>query len=237
MQNFFLRQIETEEGTDHYELSTQENGSEMITIRSEVASLDEHSDLRKLYYIVKKEVVGIQPNSLYEHFSEYTKASREREFLRRIYSQNATSEDHHTSIKRLFNMCHTDAVIQMYINLIAHEQNGVLDEAERERWETIVSSTIRILRATIYEPSKHLFSFKFSTLTARGIDGETGYVRLNSNLHQLAGCRCAFAHELEPQFGYYLTHFDTLTPREYEKMYDTVNRTCVLILHAILVGY
>ncbi len=235
--NFFLSQKAAGEERDHYELCLKEDADGMVTLRSEEAHLDEYSELRKLYYFVRREVMGSHSNALCEQLADYTKGSKERDFLCRIYSHSATSEDYHTSIKRLFDMCHTNAVIRMFTNLLAQEQGGSMDDAEQERWEIIATSTIRILRETIYEPSKHLFSFKFPAMTARGIDGETGYVRFNSSLHQLAGCRCAFAHELEPEFGYYLTHIDTLTPKEYEKMYDTVNRTCVLILRAVLSGF
>ncbi len=233
----FLSRKEAEEGKDHYELSSEDDSGSLTRVSCEITALTEPSALRKLYYFVEQEVSCTKPNTLFDQFNAYTKESQEREFLRRIRARSADSEDNHIGVKKLFEMCHEDMVVRMYLKLLTLERDGPLSQAEQERWEAIVSSTITILRETVYEPSKHLFSFKFPTMTARGFDGENGHVRLNSSLHQLAGCRCAFAHELDPAFGYYLTHLDSITPKEYDRLYDVVNRTCALFLHAVLAGF
>lgn len=239
--NIILCQGEDKDGYDSYMLYAEESpGSKRILLSGEYARLSHPSELRILFYLVTSMVSEAdKPSSdrLFEQLRAYTAESMQRAYLARIRATGTHSESNCTSIQKLFALCQEAAVVPMYLSLMEDEKGCSLPPQERNRLSTIITAAITIIRETVCEPNKHLFSLKSSLFFAETSDGEKNLGRLTSNLHKLAGCRCAFAHELEPMFGYYLTHIETITPQEYATMQDTVNRACALLLRGVLANF
>lgn len=138
-------------------------------------------------------------------------------------------------IQELFALAHESRVIQLYLDRIAKEMAGKLTQREIERLDALASATITLIEESECVPCNHLVSLNPDPGIAKSIDGKAANFAISDvSLKKVAGCACSIAHEMDPKFGYYVTHLDTISGKEYEHLDDIVHPACALLLYHII---
>lgn len=222
---------------DDYRLCYVEDG-ETTVVMEEISLLDHPNVLRRLYWEIAHDCTDEPANPLMEQIRAYMRQSQERYFQCKILGNDLISaEKQCILIMQLFEMCDEDVVTKLYLNAMEGEDGPRMAVKESERLSKLASATITIIRQTKLNPRKVLFSIKRSSTVAHGFDGESGYLRLHSGLNRIANAYCAWPFELDPEFAYSISHYDTLRQKEHDRLYETINRTCALLLLSILKDY
>lgn len=233
----YLIPVRMDSEKDDYRLSYVEDGETTI-IMEEMSLIDHPNVLRRLYWEITHDFADEPTDPLMEQIRAYMRQSQERYFQSRIMGNDLISaEKKHILIMHLFEMCDADIVTQLYLNALEDEDAPQMAIEERERLSELASATITIIRQTRLNPRKVVFSIKHSSSIAHGFDGENGYLRLNSGLNRIANAYCAWPFELDPEFAFSISHCDTLRKKERDRLYETINRTCALLLLSILKDY
>ena len=138
-------------------------------------------------------------------------------------------------IQKLFALGHESRIIQLYLDRITKETAGALSQREIERLDALASATITLIEESECIPSNHLVSLKPDPGIAKSIDGKAANFAISAvSLKKVAGCACSIAHEMDPNFGYYVTHLDTISGKEYDMLDAVVHPACALLLYHII---
>jgi len=138
-------------------------------------------------------------------------------------------------IQKLFALAHESRVIQLYLDRIAKEMAGKLTQREIDRLDALASATITLIEESECIPCNHLVSLNPDPGIAKSIDGKAANFAISDvSLKKVAGCACSIAHEMDPMFGHYVTHLDTISGKEYEHLDDIVHPACALLLYHII---